>query len=206
MSFDLWLTFILTTFVLDLAPGPAVTLIIGITLGKSLKDGLKVVAALQIGELIWAAIAVAAILLSYRLSAHVMSVLTYGGSLYLVYLGLASFFGEKEIKPGLDYKRSPFLIGIMTQLANPKSYLYWLAFLPQFQPHSGPTLVHNMKLIVVVTAITLTTEFSYVAFAHMAKQKLLDKKWDTKLNRLSGVVLIIVGLWMIFINLTKSGL
>ena len=205
MSLELFLSFALTTLILDLAPGPAVTLVVSMTMGKSLKSGLLASIGLQIGNIVWFSASVAAMLLSYHLSNTLMFVLTYGGSFYLIYLGLKSFIKLPDIFWFLNrtHKINPSLYasslsaGFMTTISNPKSYIYWLAFLPQFQPSTGPTLIHNLILLATALPITLSTQVCYALIARRAQQTLVGDVWKQRFDYLSGAVMIGVGLWMI---------
>jgi len=204
MSFELWLSFALATFLMDLSPGPAVTLVIGLTVGKNLKEGLLAAAGLELGELFWCGVAVTAMLLSYRISGVLMDALSWAGAAYLIYLGLKSFIPLPDLlrsRAGRPFPHSSLLTGFTMQLGNPKTYLYWLAFLPQFQPASGPTLAHNLALIAVVVPITLFTSCGYALLAHRAKETLVKDPWKRRLDYLSGGVMICIGAWMILRHL-----
>ncbi len=210
MSLALWISFTLATLLVDLTPGPSVMLAVSVTISRSLKHGLQTIAGLQTGSLIWFTVAVVAMLSSYDVSTKFLDIFGVAGALYLCYMGLRSFVSLPDIFAFLDFRKkfsvdvagkdkSPpaYWAGLMTQLANPKSYIYWLAFLPQFQPAGGPNLGHNLLLMLIATIGTVGTLLLFVYFAHKMRHLFINKIWQQRLDWLSGGVLIALGLWML---------
>ena len=136
-SFGLFLT---AAFILALTPGPGIFYV----LAQSLRGGRRVGIASSCGtalgglvHVVAAALGVSAILAT---SALAFSIVKYVGAAYLIYLGLRTLTSTEELDleapfPLIDTRRSLYQ-GITTEMLNPKTALFFLAFIPQFiNPH-----------------------------------------------------------------------
>jgi len=82
-------------------------------------------------------------------SASAFLVVKYLGAAYLIYLGtrtLCSAPTEAAAENLSKASRSPFLQGIVTEMLNPKTALFFLAFIPQFIHHTAPLLMQFLTL------------------------------------------------------------
>jgi len=115
-------------------PGPAIIL----TLARATSSGTKV----GIGDLIHTAMAVLGLSAIILTSAFLFNLIKYAGAAYLVYLGIRAILEKSEA--GADFASSKITTSkalkqaILTEVLNPKSALFFLAFLPQFvSPENG---------------------------------------------------------------------
>jgi threonine/homoserine/homoserine lactone efflux protein len=121
--------------VLLLMPGPAVLYIVAQSAEHGRLAGLVSVAGVHLGTLVHvaaAAVGLSALIVS---SAVAFSVVKYAGAAYLVYLGIRRLLTREPA--GLLPTRDQPLTGLFTQgvvvnVLNPKTALFFLAFLPQF--------------------------------------------------------------------------
>jgi threonine/homoserine/homoserine lactone efflux protein len=128
--------FVLASVVLLVTPGPAVLYIVARSMEQGRVAGLVSTLGIHVGTLVHvgaAALGVSAVLAS---SALAFNTVKYLGAAYLVYLGLRKLFGREERAPeGTPDHRSRarlFGHGIVVNVLNPKTALFFLAFLPQF--------------------------------------------------------------------------
>ncbi len=103
-----------------------------------------------------AAVGLSALLAS---SALAFSVVKYAGAAYLIWLGLKKLFGPSDI-PGVEgdlptrSRMRLFREGFIVNLLNPKTALFFLAFLPQFvEVNRGHVAMQIAFLGLVYTAI-----------------------------------------------------
>lgn len=128
--------FVIAAFVLLIVPGPAVIYIVARSIDQGRMAGI--VSALGVGfgglfHIAAAALGVSALLLS---SALAFNVVKYIGAAYLIYLGIQKFIVKEELNQTEAIRERRlghiFSQGALVNLLNPKTALFFLAFLPQF--------------------------------------------------------------------------
>ncbi len=128
--------FLIAALVLLVTPGPAVLYIIARSIDQGHLAGLVSTLGIGVGTLfhvIGAALGVSALLMS---SALVFSLVKYLGAAYLIYLGLRKLLVQEEIHQSVIFQDKKlgriFYQGVLVNLLNPKTALFFFAFLPQF--------------------------------------------------------------------------
>jgi threonine/homoserine/homoserine lactone efflux protein len=133
-SHALWL-FSVAALALLLIPGPAVLYIVAQSAEHGRAAGLVSVTGVHLGTLVHvaaAAVGLSAIIVS---SAVAFSVVKYAGAAYLIYLGVRRLLTREpaELLPAKDAPLGGlFWQGVVVNVLNPKTALFFLAFLPQF--------------------------------------------------------------------------
>ncbi|WP_373426411.1 MULTISPECIES: LysE family translocator [Mesorhizobium] len=149
-----------------LTPGPNMIYLISRSLSQGPKAGLISLGGVAVGFLFYvlcAAFGITALLLAVP---YAYDVLRFGGALYLLYLawqalrpGGRSPFQVKELPR--DRPRKLFMMGLMTNLLNPKVAVLYLSLLPQFiEPEKGHVL--SQLLVLGVTQITISLSVNAV--------------------------------------------
>lgn len=161
--------FIPAAFALIVTPGPVVLYIVTRSVDQGRKAGLVSVLGSEIGNMCHvaaAALGLSAILLSSTLA---FDVVKYLGAIYLVYLGIRKLRSKDELADSL-VKRAPlrriFLQGIVVAVLNPKTALFFFAFLPQFVDRTkGNVSLQILFLggIMVTMAIISDTIYAFTA-------------------------------------------
>jgi len=128
--------FVGAALILLLTPGPAVLYIIARSVDQGRVAGLVSVLSIETGNLfhvLSAALGLSAILLS---SAVAFSIVKYVGAAYLVYLGLRRLLTRDPVGPAAPVLRQSlrriYSQGVLVAVLNPKTALFFFAFLPQF--------------------------------------------------------------------------
>lgn len=128
--------FLAASLLLILTPGPAVLYIVTRSISQGRAAGLSSVAGVGVGNLthaIFAALGLSAILAT---SAVLFSVLKYAGALYLIFLGVRKLVSKPLEVESSHFRperlRTVFWQGYTVGTLNPKTALFFLAFLPQF--------------------------------------------------------------------------
>jgi threonine/homoserine/homoserine lactone efflux protein len=157
----LFAAFLVASLALAVSPGPGVLYIVARTLAQGRRNGLVSVAGVALGNLgnaLAAALGLAALL---AISSLAFSILKYAGALYLVYLGV-QMLRATPAAPTVVRRTSGgagriFRDGFVVALLNPKTTIFYAAFLPQFVT-PGPWSMHQTMLLgtifVVIAAIT----------------------------------------------------
>jgi len=150
--------FLLSSLALLLVPGPAVLYIVTRSIAQGRVAGLSSVAGVQCGALVHLAAAtlgLSAVLLS---SALLFNGVKFAGAAYLIYLGVMQWRSRGE-GPSLEVQAQPlariFAQGFVVNALNPKTALFFFAFLPQFvSPKLGhvPLQFFVLGLLFIATA------------------------------------------------------
>jgi threonine/homoserine/homoserine lactone efflux protein len=158
--------FAATTLVLLVVPGPSVLYITARGAAQGRRAGLVSVLGVNTGTLVHVGAAVAGISALLVTSSAAFSVVKLAGAGYLVYLGLRTMLGRAGVggggEAGPRRLRRLYVDGMMVNLLNPKTALFFLALLPQFvDPASGPVWTQTLVLGLVVAALGTVTEGTY---------------------------------------------
>ncbi len=144
---------------LFLIPGPAVLLVVSRTVEGGRKVGIATGLGVATGDFIhtlFAAVGLSALLMT---SALAFNLVKYVGAAYLIYLGIRAFM-EKPRDPSLPKtkpvtSRRAFLEAIPAEVLNPKTALFFLAFMPQFvHPENGSAFLQFMVLGLIFVALS----------------------------------------------------
>lgn len=161
--------FLAAAVVLLVTPGPAVLYIVGRSIEQGRSAGIVSTLGVAAGSLVHviaAALGISALLLS---SALAFGVVKYVGAAYLVYLGLRRLLGRdaatRPVMPraGLG---SIFYQGALVNLLNPKTALFFFAFLPQFvDPVRGSVAEQIFALGAIFVAMGIVSDGAYALLA-----------------------------------------
>jgi threonine/homoserine/homoserine lactone efflux protein len=162
--------FLFASAVLLLTPGPAVLYIIARSVDQGRRAGLVSVCSIEVGNfmhVIAATLGLSALLLS---SALAFTVVKYLGAAYLIYLGLHKLLAREAIQPTVSSQpqslRRIFSQGVVVATLNPKTALFFVAFLPQFVDRSHGSIPGQMLVlgcIFVLMAMVSDSIYALVA-------------------------------------------
>jgi threonine/homoserine/homoserine lactone efflux protein len=131
--------FMAAVLALLLTPGPAVLYIMTRSVEQGRKAGLVSVLGIHVGTLVHIAAATAGLSALLASSALGFAVVKYAGAAYLVYLGVRKLMSKTtgdgiEVAPSIGRAElgRAFRDGVVVNVLNPKTALFFLAFLPQF--------------------------------------------------------------------------
>jgi len=175
------LLFILAAIVLLLTPGPAVLYIVARSLDQGRLAGLVSVFSIEVGNfthVLAATFGLSALLLS---SAFAFSIVKYLGAAYLIYLGLRKLFSRAEphsitSAPPQSLRRI-FSQGVVVAIFNPKTALFFFAFLPQFvDPARGSVTWQMLVLGCVFVVLAIISDSIYALLAGSLGQWLKQRR------------------------------
>ncbi len=172
--------FVLAALSLLIMPGPAVIYIVTRSVGQGRGAGLASVLGIEIATLVHsaaAAIGLSAILMA---SATAFSIVKYAGAAYLVFLGIKALVSGNDAAETDAEKPRTFLQlaakGFLVNLLNPKTALFFYAFLPQFvDPGHGAVVQQILFLGLLFVAMATCTDSLY-ALAGSGVGKLLLRR------------------------------
>ena len=193
-STSVWL-FALAALALLLIPGPSVLYIVFQSAEQGRRVGLASVAGIHLGSLVHVAAASAGLSALIVASSVAFSVVKYAGAAYLIYLCIRKLL-ERDPETQVERKREPLrravVRGLMVNALNPKTALFFLAFLPQFvAPDRGGVWSQALVLGFVFVGLGLITDSLYALAAGTVGGLLRRRRNAVRYG--SGLVFIALG-------------
>ncbi|HEU4397982.1 MAG TPA: LysE family translocator [Actinomycetota bacterium] len=191
--------FAVAAVTLLLIPGPAVLYIVSRSVGQGRAAGLASVCGIHVGSLLHvaaAALGLSALLVS---SALAYDTVRYLGAAYLVWLGVQRLLARDEdarpARAGGDRLGRIFAQGVVVNILNPKTALFFFAFLPQFVDASAGTVRLQVAVLgATFVGLGLVTDSAYALLASTSASFLRGRRRVARASRLvSGGVLVGLG-------------
>lgn len=159
--------FIIASFVLCVTPGPGVTYIVTRSLSDGRRAGLGSVLGVALGNSVSALVAALGLAAVLAASAIAYQVVKYAGAAYLIYLGVRALRGAE--RPGIDAhgRRTDRVVrdALAVATLNPKTALFFAAFVPQFVAPGPGATTRTLALSLVFVLMAVTTDSAYALAA-----------------------------------------
>ena len=195
--------FVPTFLLVSLTPGMCMTLamVLGMTQGVRRTLWMMVGELAGVGLVAFAAGAgVAALMLRQP---ELFAVFKWLGGAYLGYLGVMMWRsrGGMAIPEGLEAgppaaRGQLALQGLVTAVANPKGWAFFVALLPPFLDASRPLAPQLAALIAMILAIEFLCLLLYATGGQTLRRLLGQRDSVRLLNRIAGTLMVGVGLWL----------
>jgi threonine/homoserine/homoserine lactone efflux protein len=191
--------FAVAALALIVVPGPAVLYIVAQSIDRGRVAGLVSALGVAVGGLAHvtaAAVGLSALLVS---SATAFTVVKLAGAAYLIGLGLVTLFRrtkreDVEVPPERRLRRI-FAQGIVVNVLNPKTALFFLAFLPQFvDPGRGTVALQFVVLGLTFVLLAVLSDAVWALAAGTASERLRASRRFLAVRRyVSGSVFVGLG-------------
>jgi RhtB (resistance to homoserine/threonine) family protein len=197
------LIFITVAAVVIAIPGPDTAVVTKNVLVHGRRVAFGTSLGVSAGLSIWTLAAAVGVASVVRASAVAFTVLKLAGALYLVWLGLQALRAARSTQSGavaLTVKRPAmsalggFRQGLLSDLANPKIGIFFTSLLPQFVDPGRPVLLPFLALGAVFVSMTVLWLCAYCLIAARAAKTLQRPRVKAAMDRVTGVVLIALGL------------
>ena len=202
--------FLLAALGLLLIPGPSVLYVVTRSVEQGRRAGLASVLGIELASLVHtaaAALGLSAVLLT---SALAFSVVKYLGAAYLIYLGLRTLLRrEKNSQIPVQVPRSfsqLFTQGFLVNLLNPKTALFFYAFLPQFvDPARGGVGEQILLFGALFVLLASCTDSLYALLSSMVGNMLSRNGHIRRMQRyVTGSVYIVLGITTAIVGSEKK--
>ncbi len=189
--------FCLASVALAVVPGPAVTYIVTQSIDKGRRAGIFSALGVASGGLVHVAAATAGLSALIASSATAFTAVKLVGAVYLIVVGIRRILSsdddaDLEVPPAS--LRRLYRQGVVVNVLNPKTALFFLAFLPQFV-NTGHAVAPQVALLgVVFAAIALASDLTYALLADLLAGKLRRSGRGARIRRFaSGGIFIVLG-------------
>ena len=201
---ELYLAFAITTATFALMPGPAMLYAAARTLAGGRRAGLMASLGLHLGGYVHVAAAAAGLALLFHAVPPLFVAMKLLGAAYLVWLGLSLFRDRDSVeRPQLAplSARRAFAQSIIVEVLNPKTAIFFLAFLPQFVDASAslPVWSQLLALGIMVNLTFSLVDIVCVVFASSVMSKLQRSRRSQRvMQKIGGSILIGLGARLAF--------
>ncbi len=198
MSLEFYLAYAAACFVAIVVPGPTVTLIIANSLTHGTKAGLLNVAGAQL------AVGAMLAILVFGLSTVIATMgwwfdwVRLAGAAYLIWIGwrLLRSSGDIGTLGSVPAPRGGFVLqGFLVMASNPKTLLFFGAFIPQFVDPAGKYVTQVISLGLIAMVIACLSDGAYAVVTGRTGSMLSRGRIRT-INRISGLFMISGGAWL----------
>ncbi len=206
---SVFVTFAAASLILAITPGPGVLYIVTRSLAQGRRAGLASVGGVALGNLGNAIGASAGLAALFAVSSVAFTIVKYCGALYLIYLGILTLRSPRAVVHAKSITSEParriFRDGFFVALLNPKTAVFFGAFLPQFMAAGAAPILQAVTLGALFVAIAAITDVLYALAAGTLSPILFHARGITLFSRyLAGCVYIGLGIGTAFAGSRSS--
>ena len=202
--------FSLAALALIVVPGPAVLYIVAQSIGQGRRAGLASALGVATGGLVHVVAAVVGLSALVASSATAFTAVKWAGAVYLVWIGVRRILArEPALVQEAPVRRAHTRLyrqGVVVNVLNPKTALFFLAFLPQFvDPASGSAALQVTVLGLVFVVLALLSDAVWALAAGTAADWLKRSRAFLRAERfVSGSIFVALGLTAAFAGHRKT--
>jgi threonine/homoserine/homoserine lactone efflux protein len=187
--------FAAATAVLLLLPGPSVLFIVARTLEHGRRGGLVSMLGVETGALLHVLAATAGLSALVATSPGALLAITLAGAAYLLGMGLRALRRPPELTLSDGPARHLFRQGLVVDALNPKTAMFFLAFLPQFiDPSAGSIAGQTLVLGLCFVALATLSDGAYaLAAGTVAERVRRSPRARARLGKVSGAAYVGLG-------------
>ncbi|WP_267593466.1 LysE family translocator [Carbonactinospora thermoautotrophica] len=190
--------FLAAALVLAVIPGPGMLYVFARSVGGGWLAGARSSLGTTVGGAAHVAAAALGISAILATSATAFAMVKYIGAAYLVYLGVRTLLRRKEASrsgpAGGPSDRKAFRQGVATEALNPKTALFFLAFLPHFvDPAAGSVAVQSLALGLLSVTLNTLADLVVAALAGTLAGRALRTRRRRWPQLVSGSTLVALG-------------
>lgn len=199
MDFQIWLAFVAASIALLLIPGPTVLLVLSYAISQGKRVALATVGGVALGDLIAMSASLAGLGALVLASATLFTALKWVGAVYLIYLGIKLFRSASTVsldeleKVTESNTLSVFGHAAAVTALNPKSIVFFIAFVPQFVVVDLPLIPQFAILVVTFVGLAAINALVYALLADKLRTKIARPSVLAWFSRLGGSALIAMG-------------
>ncbi len=203
---SLLLTICVLHFIAQLSPGPDILLIAKSAATITRENSLKIVLGISFGIVIWVCLTLLGFTVLIEQFPWIQQVLMLIGGLFLAKMGWAMFQSgirninvSADLAKGQQLKTEPaqnyFLLGLLTNLSNPKTLIYFSSVFSLALSSSASTYL-KMQLAVIIPLQTFVVFAIFMWIMSMPKIKNIYQRSGSYIDIISGALFLIFAIWL----------
>jgi threonine/homoserine/homoserine lactone efflux protein len=202
-SVETLVVFTTAAILIGISPGPSNLYVMSRTVAQGRRGGVVAAAGLAAGSIVHVIAAALGLSAVFVVAPVAYTVLKFAGAAYLVWLGIqllrapGGALEAGEAPPAKPAARV-FRESVLVELTNPKTALFFLAFLPQFvDPALGPVAPQLLLLGAITTLVAIPCDLVVVVLSDQAARWLArSEAVRRRLDQGAGGVMVALGLWV----------
>ncbi len=195
-------SFLLTTLLIELTPGPNMAYLSLVSAIEGRKAGLAATTGIALGLLIIGMAAAIGLGGLIAASAFAFQLLRWAGVLYLLWLAWEAWTSTQEVSPGHMIKPAPairhFRRGLITNLLNPKAGLFFIVILPGFTDTTQPMVAQTTSLTLIYVLLATLVHLVLVLLAGHANRWFNHADRQRIARRIFALLLLAVAIWFLW--------
>lgn len=199
MDMHLWFAFVAASTALLIIPGPTILLVLSYALSQGRRVAVSMALGVALGDFIAMSASLAGLGALVLASATLFSVIKWIGAAYLVYLGVKLFRSPPVLdtptqdQPATD-SRHVFAHAALVTALNPKSIVFFIAFVPQFLTLDTALAPQFAVLISTFVGLAALNALAYALLADRLRQRIARPSVLRWMARLGGGALVAMGI------------
>ncbi len=199
MEIHIWLAFVSATFILSVIPGPSVLVVTGQAIAKGRRSALICILGEVLGGVCLMVVSLLGVGAALVALPFAFLAVKWLGAAYLIYIGLKALWAAMkpfEQTKTESHAAGSFRAGFFTAVLNPKSLVFYLAFLTQFVDVSRPLPLQYAALILTAASVAGLVLCGYALLAAQLRRHISSGPAQRKVTGVSGVLYIAGGAYV----------
>lgn len=196
MTFEWWLTYLITTIILSLSPGSGAINTMTTAISHGYRNTFASIAGLQAGLTIHIMLVGVGLGTLFSRSVMAFEILKWAGAAYLIWLGIQQWRAAGSISlqtRGTPQPRSKlFKRAVLVNITNPKSIVFLAALFPQFIDPLQPQAMQYLVLGLTTVIVDIIVMIGYATLATRIARWLKAPGQMKTLNRVFGSLFVLV--------------
>ncbi|RUM24275.1 LysE family translocator [Rhizobium vallis] len=200
MSLEAWIAFAAASAIMLAIPGPTILLVVSYALGHGRRTAFATVSGVALGDFTAMTASLFGLGAVLATSAALFTVLKWIGGAYLIWLGIKLWRAPVIGEPVADNDNLPeekslkiFLHAYVVTALNPKSIVFFVAFVPQFLNPALPFFGQMVIMEATFLVLAILNASTYALLAHAARGLIRKASVQRAVNRTGGTLLIAAG-------------
>ena len=202
MDIKIYLAFLVVSFGVIVVPGPNVLVIISTSIAHGSRRGLQTVAGTSLAMAVQLVIVAIGTVWIVKLISNGLYYLKWGGVIYLLCLGVyhlktAICCGKQKLEISAS---STFTRGFLVSLSNPKTLLFFSAFLPQFVSGTADYNLQILLLSMSFLVMAMVLDSCYAMLSSRLTLLIKSQYLNSIQNGFSGLLFLSASAWLAVTN------
>jgi threonine/homoserine/homoserine lactone efflux protein len=200
LNLKTFLTYFSAALLLAIVPGPGMLYVLTRSLHGGRREGVLSSFGTAVGGSVHVVAAAFGLSASLAASSLAFIVVKYAGAAYLIYLGVKMLLErlEPDLHADIRTRGNPFTQGVITEMLNPKTALFFLSFIPQFvEPSQGNVTLQFMLLGGISVILNTSADLIVTFFAGPIGERLRSSEhWQRRQRVATGSAMIGLGVYV----------